>query len=105
MLLQTLKLFSELLLNTYGLATSMLAPVLGLGIAASASAPCTTNSTWILYCDCELMGDSDNDSRGRIDGDNTYTKRIELVLVSSSELYSKLESIYVSVSGPSSYSI
>ena len=51
------------------------------------------------------MGDSDNDGRGRIDGDNVYTRRIELVLVFFSELYSKLESISVSVSGPSSCSI
>jgi len=50
MLLQILKLFSELLLNTYGLATSILAPVLGLGIAASASASCAANSTWIYAC-------------------------------------------------------
>jgi len=48
------------------------------------------------------MGDSDNDGGGRIDSNNVYTRRIELVLVSSSELYSKLESISVSASGPSS---
>lgn len=51
------------------------------------------------------MGNSDNDSGGGIDGNNIYTRRIELVLVSSSELYSKLESISVSANGPSSYSI
>jgi len=48
------------------------------------------------------MSDSDNDGGGGIDDDNIYTRRIELVLVSSSELYSKLELISVSTSGLSS---
>jgi len=51
------------------------------------------------------MSDSDNDGGGGIDDDNVYTRRIELVLVSSSELYSKLESISISTSGLSSCSI
>ena len=51
------------------------------------------------------MGNSNNDGGDGIDSNNVYTRRIELVLVSSSELYSKLELISVSASGLSSCSI
>ena len=48
-----------------------------------------------------MVDDGDDDSSGRVDGGDIYEERVELVLVSLSDLYSK-EEILICSSRPSS---
>jgi len=50
----------------------------------------------------ELIGISDDDGSGRIEGNDMYKGKVEPVLVTLFNLYSELNSISVSASRPSS---
>jgi len=49
-------------------------------------------------------GEREADGSSSVDSEDVYKERVEPVLVSSSDLYSELESISVDISGPFSYS-
>jgi len=50
----------------------------------------------------ELIGISDDDGSGRIEGNDMYKDKVEPVLVTLFNLYSELNLISISASGPSS---